>query len=211
MGELRRIGITQRTMVLAERGESRDTLDVRLARLVWELGLTPIPLTNALAENDADPAVVLTYLSSLGLDAVVLSGGDDVGDPPARDRTERAVLALAEREGLPVLGICRGMQLLNVFLGGSLTPVDGHVATRHAIEGPAFQRREVNSFHRFAIAPDGLGPDLVALAHADDGTVEAVRHLQRPWTGMMWHPEREAPFVEEDLMLVASALHGHRP
>jgi len=216
----RRVGITQRPMVLPERDETRDALDVRLARLVWDLGFAPVPIVNAIADTqpaDASPAdaqsadAPLDYLEALGLHAIVLSGGDDVGDPPARDRIERAALALAERDGLPVLGICRGLQLLNVVGGGTLTPIDGHVATRHMVEGPRVARREVNSFHRLAIAPDGLAADLEATASAPDGTIEAVQHRHLPWTGIMWHPERERPFADADLGLVADALAGARP
>lgn len=212
MRRLRRVGITQRPMALPERGEVRDALDVRLARLVWDLRFVPVPITNAIAEDtgpgDAGPSSVDDYLAALALDAIVLSGGDDVGEPPARDRTERAALALAVREGLPVLGICRGMQLINVMAGGTLTPVEGHVATRHEVQGSPSAQREVNSFHRLAILPDGLAADLEATAWAPDGTIEAVKHRRLPWTGIMWHPEREAPFAEDDLQLVTDALTG---
>ena len=212
MRRLRRVGIIQRPMALAERDEVRDTLDVRLARLVWDLAFIPIPITNAVAQSaglgDGGPSNVDDYLSALALDAIVLSGGDDVGEPPARDRTERAALALAERERLPVLGICRGMQLINVMAGGMLTPVEGHVAARHEVQGSPIAKREVNSFHRLAILPDGLAADLKATAWAPDGTVEAVKHRRLPWTGIMWHPEREAPFAEDDVKLVTDALTG---
>jgi len=220
MRTLPRVGITQRPMELPERGETRDALDVRLARLVWDLGFAPVPLANAVAEapDDAGDAgdrdasgAALAYLESLQLDAIVLSGGDDVGDTPARDRIERAALALAERDGSPVLGICRGLQLLNVVGGGTLTAVDGHVASRHTVEGPLVARREVNSFHRLAIAEGGLAAELEATAWAPDGTIEAARHRNLPWTGVMWHPERERPFAAADLTLVAAALAGRQP
>jgi len=212
MRRLRRVGITQRSMALPERMELRDALDVRLAHLVWDLMFVPVPITNAIAQttgpSGAASSDVDDYLVALELDAIVLSGGDDVGEPPARDRTERAALDLAGREGLPVLGICRGMQLINVMSGGTLTPVEGHVATRHEVHGSPVARREVNSFHRLAILREGLAADLEATAWAPDGTIEAVQHRRLPWTGIMWHPERESPFAEEDLRLVGDVLNG---
>jgi N5-(cytidine 5'-diphosphoramidyl)-L-glutamine hydrolase len=211
---IRRVGITQRQVHVSDRGESRDALDTRLARLVWDLGYAPVPLANAVADDDrgveAGTEAAQAYLSALGLDAIVLSGGDDVGDPPARDRMERAALGLAARDGLPVLGICRGLQVMHVISGGRLEEAVGHVATRHVVAGPTVARRQVNSFHRWVIGADATMPEFEALAWAEDGTVEAMRHRRLPWVGMMWHPEREGPFVEEDLAMVAAALAGVR-
>lgn len=203
MRTLRRVGVTQRQQVVAERDEVRDVLDVRLARLLWDAGLAPVPLANAVARSVDEASA---YLEALGLDAIVLSGGDDVGHPPDRDRIERAALALAEREGLPVLGICRGLQVLNVAGGGRLEAGEGHVATRTIIDGPDVVRREVACFHELVITQDHLAEDLVPFAWAEDGTVEGVRHRSLPWTGIMWHPERTLPFVAEDVALVTAAL-----
>lgn len=194
-----RVGITQRQVHFSDRGETRDTLDARLARLVWDAGFAPVPLSNDVPDAEE-------HLRALGLDAVVLSGGDDVGSPPARDRVERAAISLAQDQCLPMLGICRGMQLLVVSLGGRLAPLDGHVRSRHVVEGVLTARREVNSFHSLGIVADALPDEFEVCARAADGSVEAVRHHELPWTGILWHPEREDPFDPLDIELVASAL-----
>lgn len=195
----RRVGITQRQVVLADRGETRDALDVRLPRLIWSLGMVPVPLPT-LTDRISD------YLDDLALDGFVLSGGDDPGVTPERDRLEEAVLNLAEARRVPLVGVCRGMQQLVLRAGGSLRPVAGHAGTRHAVEGPAAGgRREVNSFHHHGVAPDALG-GLTATAVASDGTVEAVSHPTLPWVGVMWHPEREDVPAAADVALLGRVL-----
>ncbi len=199
--QMRRVGITQRQMMLADRNETRDALDTRLTALLWSLGFCPVPLANAIAD-------VGDYLSSAGIEALVLSGGDDQGVTPQRDIFELEALAVAERQGLPVLGVCRGMQMMNEVCGGTAIATQGHAGTRHALHGPGISGgRTVNSFHHQSVTPATLGASLVALAHSHDGTVEAVRHESLPWTGVMWHPERETSVHDADLRLIRAALH----
>ena len=166
-----RIGVTQRQVAVPGRDELRDALDVRLPALLWDLGFVPVPLANRIP----DPR---TYLDALALDGLVLSGGDDPGVTPERDRFEAAALDHAEAAALPVLAVCRGLQVLNLRAGGRLRPVDGHVATRHEVRG--------------VLAPDG--------------TVEAVRHANLPWTGVLWHPERDDPTDPADRALLRAVL-----
>jgi putative glutamine amidotransferase len=134
------------------------------------------------------------------MDAVIVSGGPDVdpgkygaardertGAPaPERDVWESAVIRAALEQGTPLLGVCRGMQLLNVVLGGTLTQhIDGHVGTpgefgRHRVtpvDGTALaallpEAHEVATYHHQAV--DRLGAGLTVSARADDGTVEAL-------------------------------------
>ena len=118
--------------------------------------MTPLPMPNLLE----DPA---GWLDAAGAQLIVLTGGDDPGEPPERHATEMRVLDYALARDIPVLGVCRGLQVLNVRFGGRLQPIEGHVAITHDVEiGPRFRsfygaRPQVNSFHNLGIAPEGLG------------------------------------------------------
>jgi putative glutamine amidotransferase len=158
------------------------------------------------------------------LDGVVLSGGPDLdpalyGEPahpqtlaarPERDAAELAVLATAARGGIPVLAVCRGAQLLNVWCGGSLEQHIYDVPGRlHHGEGGEFSTRDVSisdgSWLAQVIGRDAkvpchhhqavgrLGRGLQAVAWAEDGTVEAIE-LDGPGTviGVQWHPEEDS-------------------
>jgi putative glutamine amidotransferase len=133
---------------------------------------------------------------------IVLTGGNDLtaygGDAPERDETEAALLDLAEKRDLPVLGVCRGMQVIQHRFGTRLQKVQGHVAARQRISIGG-KSVEVNSYHHFG-AMDVHAP-LTTWAIADDGVIKGVRHADRRMLGLMWHPERREPFAEDDITL----------
>lgn len=167
------------------------------------------------------PEVVETVLSRL--DGLVLSGGPDIqpgryGAAPLastaeprvdRDAAELALAEAARAAGLPVLGICRGLQLLNVARGGTLhqhlpdvVGTDAHapapgVYGRHPVTIGAGSRlaeivgrssTDVPSYHHQAV--DALGSGLTVTAVAPDGTVEAVEDPSLPFcVAVQWHPE----------------------
>ncbi len=210
-----RIGITQRVEVVAAYGERRDCLDQQWQVLFEQLGYQLVPAPNRL-RNPAEWAV------SQALEGLVLTGGNDLADlpgagnpAPERDRTEAGLLAWARDKACPVLGVCRGLQLINVWQGGALIRVDGHVASRHALAVsvdtvPGLDDgMEVNSFHGWGVPEDGLGEALEVLARAPDGSIEALRHETLPWLGIMWHPEREHPFIDNDLRLIRTVFGEH--
>ena len=190
--------MSQRCDTVSGRNESRDALDIRLAALLWDLGFLPLPMASGIAA----PA---DYLAALAPDGILLSGGNDIGSALLRDALEKAALDYAAYHRLPVLGICRGMQFINHYQGGGLRQVSGHTAVRHRIHGPLAGEdgREVNSYHDHGLHEDDLGDGLEAVAWADDGVVEALRHREQPWLGIMWHPEREEPVVAEDRELIS--------
>lgn len=125
---------------------------------------------------------------------------DDPNSPsdPARDHVTLALIEGAVARGLPVLGVCRGMQLLQHRCAVPLRPVDGHVAARQIIRING-EPTEVNSYHRFAAYESR--PPLDVWATAADGVVKAVSHSARPTIGIMWHPERNTPFAAADVAL----------
>lgn len=185
--------LSQRVAVDAASGERRDALDQRWCGLLQACGFAAL----AVPAYTHDARALCEWLP---VELIVLTGGNDLaaygGDAPERDALERALLDAGLRLGIPVLGVCRGMQLLQHAYGGTLEAVPGHVRTQHPLD----DGRTVNSFHAWGIRAVARG--LQALAHAPDGSVEALRATQAPVLGMMWHPERETPFDPRDIAAI---------
>lgn len=186
-----------------------------------------------------DPNIVLIDMYHLPLDSamlllekcsgVLMSGGADIhpayyGQPqdtllceidPYRDTVEMALLQKATEMGLPVFGICRGLQVINVFFGGSLYPdiperfsqtvghraEDGTSELTHPVslventlirKLAGTENSEVNTYHHQGI--DRLAKNLRATAHSPDSLIEAIEFLapqDQPFMmAVQWHPER---------------------
>jgi putative glutamine amidotransferase len=176
---------------------------------VWRAGGSAVRIT-------ADSPHPLERLAGM-----VIGGGDDIGaanyggvlEPtvrvdPERDRLELRVLDWADRHGRPVLGICRGAQMLNVHGGGTLHPdiYQAYAGARrlrtplprktvqvtsgsrlHALLGR--ERCRVNALHHQSV--DRLGRGLRVVARDEAGIVQAIERdgEERFWLGVQWHPE----------------------
>lgn len=196
--------ISQRRDGVPSRDEERDGMDVRLAPIFYELGFLPIPLCSDLYDAEG-------YIEALKPDAILINSGNDIGEYPKRDKLEERLLDYAKEHKTPVLGICRGTQMINQYLGGTLTPIAGHVATRQQLLGEWAKNHgytDVNSYHNFAITEETLGQDLYILATTADGVVKAIKHKSLPWLGIMWHPEREPSLPTTDKALLTKHLNG---
>ena len=182
----------------SDRNETRDALDQRWPAFVREVDAVPMPVPNRLATSDSldeNFRELQIWLSAVRPQAIILTGGDDPGIHPMRDRTENALINYARKGGLPLLGICRGMQMLALAEGASLKPVAGHIAIRHRVTGVI--AREVNSYHGLALGSCPMNYEILASDSA--GEIEAIKHNHLPWEGWMWHPERETQFSADDL------------
>ena len=170
-----------------------------------------------------DPETAADVVSQLG--GLIVSGGPDVDParygaprdprtdpaPTERDAWELALITAALHQDLPLLGICRGMQLLNVACGGDLvqhlpdlvghqghSPTPGAYAVHPVVPVPGSrlaallgeQPMDVPTYHHQAA--HRLGTGLTASAHHTDGTVEAVEHTDGFALAVQWHPEQGA-------------------
>ena len=204
---------------------------------VWDRScvLLPDDYVTAVVAAGGVPVLLPTSADALAgirpLDGLILSGGPDLdstlygeprhplADQPQRDRDrwELELLAAAKHLGVPVLGICRGMQLLNVAHGGGLVQAleDSLGAELHRTASGAFgvhdvrveadswcggalgTRASVPTYHHQAVSSIGRG--FRAVAWSDDGCVEAIESVQGPMlVGVQWHPEADlaTPLIE---------------
>ncbi|MEM6595521.1 MAG: gamma-glutamyl-gamma-aminobutyrate hydrolase family protein [Pseudomonadota bacterium] len=187
----RKIGLTMRTVQAEGYDEPRDAL----AQLWPAFLATALPDADWMYLPNLPADRIVPYCEAWGINALILTGGEDAGRSKLRDESEAALLAWADSCALPVLGICRGLQFMVLAAGGQLEPVADHVAQRHGLTG-AYDW-QVNSYHGLGVMK--LPNTYRALAHAPDGSVEAIQHTTLPWEGWMWHPEREPHFSENDI------------
>jgi gamma-glutamyl-gamma-aminobutyrate hydrolase PuuD len=194
------ITVSQRVVPCEQRNETSDSLDHALVDLLLAVGLLPVPIPNAIHKAGR----LSEWLQNVNPRGIVLSGGNDLGLYPERDATETGLITYAHQRGIPLLGICRGMQMLATWAGTSLKPVANHVRQRHTLSGEI--QGEVNSFHNYSIA--NCPADFTVLARSDDGEIEAIRHVRSPFEGWMWHPEREDRARTSDLARLRSLFCG---
>ena len=195
------IGITPQYEIERERAWIRSSYTGAVIRA----GGIPVIL-----DQYEDKAVLEALLPRL--DGILFTGGVDINpklygeevDPKcgeiadARDDFEVRLMEVVEQYDIPVFGICRGIQSLNVLCGGSLHQHrDNHQGVRHDVditEGTRLHaiigktKINANSFHHQCVK--AIAPGLIVTAHAEDGTIEAIeRPGERFFVGVQWHPE----------------------
>lgn len=195
-----RIGLTMRITETTNYVEFRDSVahdwHIYMDKLFPESKWMYIP---NLGEN------VEEYVRKWKLNALILTGGDDLGDYPARDLTERILFRYALQHDMPVLGICRGLQVIYDSLGGTVERQSDsfssiHVANEHQVT-VANALYTVNSYHNNKLLPETIPKELTIIARCiEDGSIEGVRG--KNILGLMWHPERHKPFADWDANII---------
>ena len=123
----------------------------------------------------------------------------------------KKILQYAIKKNIPVLGVCRGLQLINKYFGGSFVQIENHVATHHNVnfkkswESIYGNKNKVNSYHMNGIDPIDLAEGLIPTAFDSDGYVEGFYHDNLTIASVMWHPERKGG-LPEDVVLIEKLL-----
>jgi putative glutamine amidotransferase len=216
-----RIAVTLASPVGKSNAALAEDKNERYLEAIARFGGEPIPLDERASAEERRAAFAT-------MDGLVISGGEDIdparyGEPreertvtdPGRDALDEEAFTAAQQRGVPVFGICRGLQAINVFSGGRLVQhVDEHAshpyrgrtsdATQHVLRLAPDSKLstllggvgslEVNSFHHQAVDEAGLAPGLRASGiapHANGDLVEALESDDGRWLiGVQCHPER---------------------
>jgi len=199
------IGLTMR-LDISPHGEKRICVDTAWFSLLESFGFEVTLLPFAAKTDQAD------VLRGKKIDALILTGGNDVdkrGETYSQERNdfEFSLLDQAARNGVPVVGICRGMQVMNVHQNGTVSRIDHHVARPHELQWNG-KTLTVNSFHDYGIGPADLSSNFIVDATAQDGSIESFHHKTYNWHGVMWHPERSIESPELHRRWLADKLAG---
>lgn len=190
------IGVTQRVVNASEYEERRDALDQQWGHFLKTMGYLSYPIPNQIE--------LLPQILSLPLQGVLLTGGNTLDtDAPERDAVETELLDYSLTKALPLLGVCRGMQLIVRHFGSKLEAVEHHVACSHPIDWNG-QNTQVNSYHDYGTFE--VLPPLQVTGKGRDGVIESVQHQTLPLYGIMWHPERHSPYRSEDVQFFKSVF-----
>lgn len=204
------VGISLRVTNAPNYSEKRDSLSQEWPQFLEGMNVIPIYIPNTLKD-------VHSFLENVHVDGLILSGGDNIGDNPERDQTEQQIIEYGIKNNIPIFGVCRGMQFLNRYFGGSIykTTNSAHVGVKHQIEilNPNLESIldkkliEVNSYHHNIISSNMLGNHLKAFAVCSaDNTIEGFFHNDLPIVGVMWHPERDSNVTNH--LILYNALHN---
>ena len=118
---------------------------------------------------------------------MLLSGGEDIGKNISRDNLEKNLLKYFIAKKKPILGICRGMQVLSSFFGSQTIKVKNHVRTRHKCKiklAISFFQKQLSAF---TITLLKVSKNFFITLNVEDGTIESIKHLKNNWEGWMWH------------------------
>ena len=201
---MKRVIVVQKLSYEPRRNIYEDNLDIRWINFLLRCDLFPIIVPNNIR-------YIKEFYKNEKIDGILLTGGDNPQETDkklsTRAKVEKFLIKKAIENNIPILGVCRGMQAIQIYFKSNLKRVVNHVNTEHHLKiknKDLFQEvilnyKKVNSYHDFGVKKDNKY--LITLAKSDDGVIECVSHIEKKILGIMWHPERQAKTNINDIKL----------
>lgn len=192
--------VTQRVDVIEGYGERRDALDQNWVQFLMECGYVTLSCPNNIH-------VTKELLKNIDISGIILSGGNDLvkygGNAPERDDVETYLIEYSIDKKIPLIGVCRGMQVIMDNFGIELIKVDNHVKENHILQYKD-NNIQVNSFHKYGAIKSNK--NIIVDCMSDDGIFEKIRHKTYNIHGIMWHPERYTIKRDVDIKIFKEIL-----
>ena len=193
---IKKILISQRLDEVGKFNEKRNNLDVRFLEIIEKLNMIPILIPNNIN-------LTKKIINNVKASGIILSSGGDALKKDVRYNTEILLLDYAKRNDIPLLGICRGAQAINIYFGGKIKVIPNHVRKKHTLKSDLTNNKNIktNCYHDYGIKSDYLGKNLHVLGTSSDDSIELFKHKSKKIIGMMWHPERFNKLREFELKI----------
>lgn len=202
-----KIFISQSINIVKSYKEKADTLSAEWVNYFFKIRpdilLIPVP-------NNPDKVEEMFYF--LKPQGLILSSGNDIKEFKERDHTEKKLIDIFLNKKKPILGICRGMQLLNIYFGGKIKKNKknffgrNHSNSNHHVDISNFDYEKkkitVNSFHDYGIHINDIAENFKIFASCDEKIVEGFYDFKKKVYAVQWHPERKTDSVDFDKSLI---------
>jgi putative glutamine amidotransferase len=164
--------------------------------LIDQAGYLPLLIPN-------NKKIAKKILERFSPEGIIFTGGNSLvcygGDSYHRDETESLLYEYANKNKVPILGVCRGMQLIQHLSGTPLVKVKDQVSSKQQVLVNGKQT-EKNSYH--TLASFEVSNDFDKFAELPNGMIKGIYHKKLSIIGVMWHPERNQPFDLSDITMI---------
>ncbi|MDC1139762.1 gamma-glutamyl-gamma-aminobutyrate hydrolase family protein [Candidatus Pelagibacter sp.] len=193
---IKKIFISQRLDEVGKFNEKRNNLDVRFLEIFEKLNMIPILIPN-------NTTLSKKIIKNVKVSGIILSPGGDALKKDIRYDTEILLLNYAKKNDIPLLGICRGAQAINIYFGGKIKVIQNHVRKKHILKSDLTNKKNIktNCYHDYGIKSHYLAKNLQVLGTSSDNSIELFKHKSKKIMGMMWHPERFKKLREFELKI----------